>query len=68
MQSALEALVGPEAKALSASTVDRLKQRWREECDSWRQQRVNDEQWVYIWVIGFIVGSGPNTNGCLCEW
>lgn len=31
MQPALEALVGPEAKGLSASTVARLKQSWREE-------------------------------------
>ncbi len=30
-QPALEALVGPEAKGLSASTVARLKQSWREE-------------------------------------
>ena len=31
MQPALEALVGPEANGLSASTVSRLKQVWREE-------------------------------------
>jgi hypothetical protein len=30
MQPALEALVGPEAKGLSASTGARLKQSWRE--------------------------------------
>jgi transposase-like protein len=33
MQPALEVLVGPEAKGLSASTVARLKQVWREEYD-----------------------------------
>ena len=31
MQSALEVLVGSQAKGLSASTVSRLKQSWREE-------------------------------------
>lgn len=56
MQAALEALVGPEAKGLSASTVARLKQIWREEYEIWRQRRVDDEQWVYIWVDGIYSG------------
>ena len=56
MQAALEALVGPEAKGLSASTVVRLKQIWREEYEIWRQRRVDDEQWVYIWVDGIYSG------------
>ncbi len=56
MQSALEALVGPEAKGLSASTVARLKQTWREEYHTWRQQRLDNEEWVYIWVDGIYSG------------
>jgi putative transposase len=56
MQAALETLVGPEAKGLSASTVARLKQVWRAEYDIWRQRRVDDEQWVYIWVDGIYSG------------
>lgn len=56
MQSALEALVGSEAKGLSASTVARLKQMWRKEYDTWRQRRVDEEQWVYIWVDGIYSG------------
>ena len=56
MQTALEALVGPEAKGLSASTVARLKQTWREEYHTWRQQRLDEENWVYIWVDGIYSG------------
>lgn len=56
MQPALEALVGPEAKGLSASTVARLKQVWGAKYDSWRQQRLDDEDWVYIWVDGIYSG------------
>jgi len=56
MQSALEALVGPEAKGLSASTVARFKQTWREEYHTWRQRRLDDDQWVYIWVDGIYSG------------
>ncbi len=55
MQKALEVLVGPEAKGLSASTVARLKHTWRAEYDTWRQGRI-DEQWVYIWVDGIYSG------------
>ena len=56
MQAALEALVGPEAKGLSASTVARLKQTWRTEYQTWRQQRLDEETWVYIWVDGIYSG------------
>lgn len=56
MQTALEALVGPEAQGLSASTVARLKQAWREEYHTWRQRRVDDEEWVYIWADGIYSG------------
>ncbi len=56
MQPALEALVGPEAKGLSASTVARLKQIWRAEYVTWRQQRLDTNQWVSIWVDGIYSG------------
>lgn len=56
MQPALEVLVGPEAKGLSASTVARLKQIWREEYVSWRHRRLDADQWVYIWVDGIYSG------------
>lgn len=56
MQPALEALVGPEAKGLSASTVARLKQVWRKEYELWRQRRLDADPWVYIWVEGIYSG------------
>ncbi|MCG8378417.1 MAG: IS256 family transposase [Proteobacteria bacterium] len=62
MQRALEALVGPEAKGLSASTVARLKQVWRGEYDTWRQRRLDDDQWVYLWVDGIYSGLRAETQ------
>lgn len=62
MQGALEALVGPEAKGLSASTVARLKQVWREEYDIWRHRRLDADQWVYIWVDGIYSGLRAETQ------
>ena len=62
MQAALEVLVGPEAKGLSASTIARLKQVWREEYDTWRQRRLEDEQWAYMWVDGIYSGLRAETQ------
>ena len=56
MHSTLEALVGPEAKGLSASTVSRLKQRWAAEYDTWRQRRWDKDHWVYLWADGIYSG------------
>ena len=56
MASALEVLVGPDAKGLSASTVARLKQQWAEEYDQWRQTRLDKDQWVYLWADGIYSG------------
>lgn len=50
MQPALEVLVAPPRKGLSASTVARLKQIWREEYDIWRHRCLDADQWVYSWV------------------
>jgi putative transposase len=56
MQSALEVLVGPEAKGLSASTISRLKQTWGDEYDAWCKAPLDKDQWVYIWVDGIHSG------------
>jgi transposase-like protein len=56
MQAALEALIGPEAKGLSASTVSRLKQSWRAEYEAWRGRRWDQDQWVYVWADGIYSG------------
>lgn len=56
MQAALEVLVGAEAKGLSASTIARLKQVWRQEYETWRQRRLDEEEWGYLWVDGIDSG------------
>lgn len=56
MHTALEALVGSEAKGLSASTVARLRQTWQEEYKAWRQRQLDGDHWVYIWVDGIYSG------------
>jgi len=56
MSTALEALLGPEAKGLSASTVSRLKQRWADDYQVWRNTRLDKDHWVYLWVDGIYSG------------
>ena len=56
MSEALEVLVGPEAKGLSASTVARLKQQWATEYDDWMHKPLDKQQWVYLWADGIHSG------------
>ena len=56
MNEALKVLVGPDAAGLSAPTASRLKQRWADEYQSWRQKRLDDERWVYVWADGIVSG------------
>lgn len=56
MSDALEVLVGPEAKGLSASTVARLKQQWAAEYQDWRGSLLDKQQWVYLWADGIHSG------------
>lgn len=56
MGEALKVLVGPDVKGLSASTVARLKQRWAADYKLWRNSRVDEDRWVYIWADGIYSG------------
>lgn len=52
MQSALEVLVGKDAKGLSPNVVGRLKRQWQQEYEAWGQQRLDQDRWVYVWADG----------------
>lgn len=56
MGAALEVLVGPEAKGLSASTVSRLKRSWAQEYQEWRESPLDKDRWVYVWADGVYSG------------
>ena len=49
---ALAALVGPEAKGLSASTITRLKEVWQAEFQRWNERSPQGKQYVYLWADG----------------
>ena len=49
---ALKALLGPAAPGLSATTVVRLKQVWREEYETWSKRSLKGQRFVYLWADG----------------
>lgn len=51
-QEALTALLGPQAKGLSAGTISRLKAQWAEEHERWSQRSLQSKRYVYFWADG----------------
>jgi putative transposase len=49
---ALAALLGPDAKGLSATTVTRLKGVWEQEYKDWSKRSLAEKRYVYVWADG----------------
>jgi transposase-like protein len=66
---ALEALVGPEARGLSASTVVRLKNVWQTEWQDFSKRSLTQTHYVYVWADGVYFNvrlEGPeNSRQCI---
>lgn len=49
---ALQSLVGPNAKGLSANVVVKLKNVWNTEFKEWEKRDLSEKQYVYVWADG----------------
>ncbi|WP_339637131.1 IS256 family transposase [uncultured Hyphomonas sp.] len=49
---ALGALLGPNAKGLSAKTVTRLKADWWKDYEAWQKRDLGNRRFLYIWADG----------------
>jgi putative transposase len=49
---ALQALLGPNAAGLSASTIVRLKAAWQHEYEAWAKRDLSGKRYVYLWADG----------------
>lgn len=49
---ALQALVGPQAAGLSATTITRLMKAWQDEHTTWSRRLLENKQYVYLWADG----------------
>jgi len=53
---ALAALLGKDARGLSAATISRLKETWKGEHERWSKRDLAGKEYVYIWVDGVHFG------------
>jgi transposase-like protein len=49
---ALQALVGPQAAGLSATTITRLTAAWQVEYQAWNRRSLEGRHYVYVWADG----------------
>jgi transposase-like protein len=49
---ALQALLGPQATGLSATTVTRLITTWQADYEAWDKRSLKDKHYVYVWADG----------------
>src|SRR5438270_1431063 len=49
---ALQAILGPDAPGLSATTITRLKATWEDEFAAWTKRSLAGKHYVYVWADG----------------
>lgn len=54
--TALTALLGQDAPGLSAATISRLKEVWKEEQQQWSRRDLTGKNFVYLWADGVHFG------------
>ena len=66
-QDAFEAIVGSQAKGLSANVVSRLTHQWTKEHEEWNRRDLSGERFVYLWADGiyFNIRLGEKDRQCL---
>jgi len=64
-QEALSALLGKQAKGLSANTISRLKADWLREHQIWSQRDLSQKQYVYFWADGIYSNVRMDDRLCL---
>jgi transposase-like protein len=54
--TALTGLLGKDAPGLSAATISRLKEVWKEQYERWSRRDLTGKNFVYLWVDGVHFG------------
>lgn len=62
---ALVALLGKEARGLSANTICRLKQQWKQEMSDWQTRRLDNKRYVYVWADGIYLQARQEEKQCM---
>ena len=65
-EEALAALLGKDAPGLSASTIARPKEVWRDEHEHWRKRDLSGKRYVYVWADGiYLQGRLEDAKQCI---
>lgn len=51
----LQALFGDRIKGVSSTNITRLKSKWREDYEEWKQKDLSKKRYCYVWVDGIHV-------------
>lgn len=62
---ALTALLGPEVKGVSATTISRLKTKWDGEYQAWTQRSLAHHRFVYLWADGIYFNIRNGDRDCM---
>jgi len=54
---ALREILG-EGAPLSASSLQRLKEKWQGEYEQWKSVTIEEKEWAYLWADGIYVKAG----------
>jgi len=54
---ALRGLLG-EGAPLSATSLQRLKEKWQAEYEQWKSKPIEESEWAYLWADGIYVKAG----------
>jgi putative transposase len=54
---ALRGLLG-EGAPLSATSLQRLKEKWQGEYEGWKSEPIKEREWAYLWADGIYVKAG----------
>jgi transposase-like protein len=66
MEPTLRALLGENAKGLSAQTVSRLKMQWKNEYETWSKRSLANKKYVYVWADGvYFTPRGDESKVCM---
>lgn len=65
LSEALVALLGPQAKGLSASNICRLKEIWVSDLEAWQKRDLSLKRYVYFWVDGVYLEARLEQRQCI---
>ncbi len=65
-KDALEAILGPNAYGLSASTINGMMKGWEQEFEQWNNRSLEGKEYVYLWADGIYLNVRLGDSDKVC--